>query len=198
MKKFFIMISFLLLALPAFSETLEGGIDFDWISKTQLQRDENIQTIQNILFADSVVLKYPKNELKSKYANLLKDKEYKEHYIAISNGKTEDEDKNYSGFFMKNGWLYMYAFQYKKDLKTIYYYDTMGNLRYIDYLSDNYPNFPYYSSQYSIKGELISKIYFVSNFDQYMFNPNASFKGRWYKEKMYNNKAKVIMYRSNY
>ena len=197
--------------LPAFSEPmvetpiliqeskpLECGVTFDWISKTQLQRDESIKQIQGILFNEKTVLKYNKKEFKAQYKDFLSDKDSMNHYMDISNGKKEDKDKYYAGFFLKNGWLYAYGIQYKNNLKNIYYYNAMGDLKYIDYYSETYPKLPYYALQYDTSGKLIGTIYFVSAYDQYIFNPDKTFKGRWYKENMYDKKAKIILTRSNW
>lgn len=121
-----------------------------------------------------------------------------QHYTDISSGKKEDDEKFYAGFFLKNGLLIAYGIQYKNSMKNIYYYDVMGNLRFIDIYSASYPEFPYYALQYGTNGKLIGTIYFVSHEDQYVFNPDNTFRGRWFKEKMYNKNAKVIMTRSNY
>jgi hypothetical protein len=210
LKKIIISIIFIFLALPAFSspvvETpisieannmIEAGVTFDWISKTQIQRDENIAQIQNILFNEKTVLKYNKKEFRHQNAPFWKDKDSLKNYEDITNGKKEDKDKNYCGFYLGK-LLIAYGIQYKNNMKNIYYYDAMGHVRFIDYYSDNYPKFPYYALQYDTSGKLIGTIYFVSNYDQYIFKPDKTFKGRWYKEKMYNRNAKVILTRSNY
>lgn len=93
--------------------------------------------------------------------------------------------------------MYMYGVQYKNDIYTTYYYDLMGNLRYIDKMSENYPNYPYYSHQYRINGELAGSIYFTSYDTQYVFK-NEKFKGVWFKDTMFDSKAKKIMTRTNY
>lgn len=204
MKKIFVIVLLVFLALPCFSIQIEENkplqceLTFDWVSKTQLQRDENIKIIQDILFNEKTALKYPKKEFKAKNSAFLKDKNYRQHYVEISNGKKEDNDKYYAGFFLKNGLLVAYGIQCKNNMKNIYYYDAMGNLRFVDFYSDNYPQYPYYALQYDMSGYLIGTIYFVSEYDQYIFNPDKTFKGRWYKEKMYNRNAKVILTRSNY
>lgn len=216
MKKIIISILLMFFALPSFAveatlikhptepeqveevKPLECEITFDWISKTQLQRDENIKQIQDILFNEKTVLKYPKKEFRAQNAEFIKDKDSMQHYMDISNGKKEDADKYYAGFFLKNGLLIAYGIQYKNNMKNIYYYDAMGHLRFIDYYSETYPKFPYYALQYDTSGKLIGTIYFVNQFDQYIYNPDKSFKGRWFKEKMYNRNAKVILTRSNY
>lgn len=199
MKKLLIFVCFLFLASPVFAQQpLEAGISFDWISKTQMQRDENIGQIHDILFENETLKKYPKAEFKEQYKTFLKDENHVNNYFDIAGGKKEDADKKYAGFFLKNGLLVAYGIQYKNNMKNIYYYDAMGNLRYVDIFSDNYPNFPYSSSQYRINGELVGKFYFLSDYDQYIYDPDGKFKGRWYKENMYNRNAKVIMTRSNW
>lgn len=199
MKKIIIFFTFMLLVLPAFSQTLECGVTFDWITKTQMQRDENISQVKNILFNSKTVIKYPKNEFKTMYADVLKDKDYLKNYEEISNGKKEDDKATYCAFKLgKTNLLLAYAIQYKKDPKHIYYYDAMGRLYCLDVLSDNYPNFPCWSYQYGSNGVLKAAYYYNSDYDQYAYDADKSFKGRWYKEKMYNKRAKVIMTRSNY
>jgi len=209
-KKIAALLLFMLLALPAFSQTnqetpmqaeeskpFEIGVSFDWISKTQLQRDENIKQIQGILFSEKTVLKYPKNKFKEKYKTYWKDPDFLKHYEEISASKKEDDEKNYCGFYWKNI-LVAYGIQYKNDMENITYYDAMGNLRWVDVFSNNYPTFPYWSFQYSRNGEMVGAFYYVSDYDQYVFNPNKKFIGRWYKENMYNKNAKIIMTRSNW
>lgn len=214
MKKIIISILLIFMAMPALSEPiiedllptdtqistkpLECEITFDWISKTQLQRDETIKQIQDILFNEKTVLKYNKKEFKTTHKDFFKDKDSMQHYMDISGGKKEDADKYYAGFFLKNGLLIAYGIQYKNNMKNIYYYDVMGHLRFLDIYSNTYPNFPYYALQYDTSGKLIGTIYFVSVYDQYIFNPDKTFKGRWFKENMYNRNAKVILKRSNY
>lgn len=203
MKK---IITFLLLTLflsPAFAETvenpvLEAGVSFDWVSKTQLQRDENIAKIHNILFSGDKEADIKASEFKAKYSDYLKDKNHMNNYFDIANGKNEDDKAKYSGFFLKNGLLVVYGIQYKDNLKNIFYYDAMGTLKYVDIFSSEYPNFPYSTSQYKVNGDLVAKFYYLSDYDQYIFNPNGAFKGRWFKDKMYNKNAKVILTRSNW
>lgn len=210
-KKVFTFLFFIFLTLPAFSEPivnnpcpeeeskpLECGITFDWISKSQLQRDENIKQIQDILFNEKTVLKYNKKQFREDNKAFLKDKNSMQNYMSISAGKKEDSQNYYAGFFLKSGLLIAYGIQPKNNMKNIYYYDAMGHLRFVDFYSENYPNFPYYALQYDTSGRLIGTIYFISSYDQYIFNPDKTFKGRWYKEKMYDGKAKVILTRSNW
>lgn len=198
------------LALPVFSQSdlektlpiesskpLEVSVTFDWISKTQLQRDENIKEIQKILFNGNAAVKYTRKSFKSTYSGFLKEKDYLTLYDEISKGKKEDENRYYCGFYAGK-LLIAYGIQYKNNMKNIYYYDAMGHLRWVDIFSDNYPEFPYWSYQYYRNGQIVAAYYYVSDYDQYVFDSDKNFKGRWYKENMYNRNAKVIMTRSNY
>lgn len=208
-KKIIIFILFMLFVPPAFSEPLietpitelskplEAGVTFDWISKTQIQRDENIKNIQDLLFTQDTNLKINKKEFQKTYSDFWKNKNYLNDYEEISQGKKEDDEKNYCGFYVGK-LLVAYGIQYKKDMQNIYYYDAMGNLRWVDVFSSSYPNFPYWSYQYYRNGEMIAAYYYVSNYDQYVFDPDKKFRGRWYKDKLYNRKAKVVMTRTNY
>jgi len=180
------------------SKPLEGNVTLDWVTEPQSQRDENILQIQNILFNEKTVLKYPKSQFRETYKDFIKDKDHVKNCKDIAAGKTEDADKNYAGFFLRNGLLVAYGIQYKKYMQQLLYYDAMGNLRYVDYRSKNYPKFPYYALQYGMDGALVGTIYFNSKYDQYVFRPDKSFKGRWYYDKMYNKKGKTVMIRSNY
>lgn len=209
MKRFLILVLTFLM-LPAYSapvvsdlipvsehKPFEIGVSFDWFSKTQFQRDENIKQIQDLLALENPVSEYSKKDFKNKYADFLKNKNYLNDYDEISKGKKEDNEKIYCGFFVRK-LLVAYGIQYKKEPAHIYYYDAMGNLRWVDVFSKNYPEFPYWSYQYERNGKMIAAYYYVSDYDQYVFNPQKEFCGRWYKDKLYSRKAKVIMTRSNY
>ena len=80
----------------------------------------------------------------------------------------------------------------------MFYYDPYGRLRYVDVISENYPNFPYNSKQYKSNGKLVSAIYFTSKDMQYMYEPDGEFKGLWYKEKMYDRHGKQTVIRTNW
>lgn len=200
MKKILLFIA-IFVALPVFAENnlmLNGYASFDWAEKTQFERDANISKIKGIIYRENIVKKYNKKAFKDEYKDFLKDKDFKKHYIEITSGKKENSTERIAGFYTLNGkLLYMYGIQYKNNMNTTYYYDMAGNLRYVDKMSENYPNYPYYSHQYRINGTLASSIYFTSLETQYVFK-NEKFKGVWYKDTMFDAKAKKIMTRTNY
>lgn len=202
MKKNLILLLLLVIILsPSIASeqiALNGNINFDWVTKTQLERDTNIEDIRKTLYSDNPISKYSKKEFRNTYKDYLKDKNTKQHYIQVLSGIKETETENIAGFYaLKDKILYAYAIQYKNNPMTVYYYDTLGNLRYVDKFSDNYPNYPYYSHQYYANGKLISSIYFTAYDTQYMYK-NGKFIGVWFKDTMFNSKAKKIMTRTNY
>lgn len=209
MKKILIVLA-LFVAMPAFStpaietpynyqesKPFEVGVTFDWISKSQMERDQNIKEIKDLLFKEDTVLKYKRKDFKAQYAPYWKNKDYLKDYEDISNGKREDAEKNYCGFYMGKI-LVAYGIQYKNKMDSIYYYDALGNLRWVEVFSSSYPNYPYWSYEYDRSGSMIAAFYYVSADDQYIYNPDKEFRGRWYKENMYNRKAKIIMTRTNW
>jgi len=181
------------------SKPIEVGISFDWISKSQMQRDENIKQIQDTLF-NNVATSFPKKVFKKQYASFLRDENHWQNFEDIyKNNKTEDDKANYCAFRYGNtSLLVMYGIQYKNDLKHIYYYDAFGKLYFVDIFSANYPNFPYDSYQYDMSGKLAAAYHYNSAYDQYAYDANKKFRGRWYRENYYNRRAKVVMTRSSW
>ncbi len=200
-KNLILLLLFVIILSPSIASeqiVLNGNINFDWVTKTQLERDTNIEHIRKTLYSDNPTSKYSKKEFRNTYKDYLKDKNTKQHYIQVLSGIKETETENIAGFYaLKDKILYAYAIQYKNNPMTVYYYDTLGNLRYVDKFSDNYPNYPYYSHQYYANGKLISSIYFTAYDTQYMYK-NGKFIGVWFKDTMFNSKAKKIMTRTNY
>lgn len=182
---------------PTQTLTLTGEASFDWLDMSQIERDTIIENYKKIIFGDDTIFKYKKKEFRAQYKDFLKDGNNKTHYIEASNGIIETKDYKLGGFFSGRV-LISYAIQYKSNPKTAYYYDAFGHLKYVDVISDNYPNFPYWSKQYKSNGEMISAIYFVSHDMQYMYEPDGKFQGVWFKDKRYTRNAKQDLTRSNW
>ena len=176
---------------------LTGNLVFDWLDITQDGRDAVIEKYKKELFGEDTVYKFNKKEFRNEYKDYLRDSDYQRHYMLVSNNVKETDQENLCGFY-RGKLLISYAVQYKNDLRTVYYYDALGKLRYIDKFSENYPNFPYMSKQYRANGTLVSAIYIISHDMQYMYNSDGSFKGAWYKDKMFDRRAKQILTRSNW
>jgi hypothetical protein len=175
--------------------TLKGGVTFDWLDITQEMRDVRIGRYSAMVFYDNDLPTYEKAD----YKQLSKDPDRVKNYMILENGGTETRGADLCAFRIANKqFIYMYGVQYKDNPKTVYYYDALGKLKYVDLLSDNYPNYPYISRQYRVSGKLVSAIYFVSKDMQYMYEPNKEFKGIWYKDKMFDRSGKEILTRTNW
>ena len=185
------------LAYANYNDIYIADIQYDWIRKTDVEKEAIISEIKDIIFEEGEITK--KEGLKTEFKEKIKDKNHLEHYYAASAGYKELKDNNISAFYFKNQkHIYMYALQNKKDISKIYYYSALGKLKYIDCVYGEYPEYPYYSIQYRTSGQPVSAIYFVSKDTQYLFTPKGDFTGVWYKHNLYNKSSKVILTRTSY
>lgn len=200
MKKFLLLIILLSsYTIPVFSNDylFQGSAVFNWDTISQEERDDDIEHIKKNIFSENTVVKI--EDFKTKYKDYLKDKNYKTHYLVAAAGYKEYKNYNISAMYLKKlSTLYIYALQPKDNPTVIFYYDTLGNLRYVDNIKGNYPNFPYYTEQYKRNGKLVAVNYFTSKDTQYIFNDEQEFKGVWNQYKFYDLNGKVKMRRSNY
>lgn len=198
MKKF-ILVLFLMFQTAVFANYNDiyiADIQFDWINKSEVEKEAIISEVRDIIFENPVE---KQKDFKSQFKDKLKDKDHWDNYMAASSGYKEFNGNNISAFYykkMKN--IYMYAIQDKKDVSKAYYYDALGNLKYVDFIYGEYPDYPYYSIQYKISGKPVSAIYFVSKDCQYLFNPDGEFEGVWYKHNLYNKESEIILTRTTY
>lgn len=199
MKKFLLILGILFLGNITMAQDtlLTGGVEFDWVNMSQIQRDETIGTYQQILFGENKEQNYKRKDFRSKYETYLKDENFRYNYVLMKNNVTKTSDAELCAFYHKN-LLYMYAIKYDKTPDHVYYYNGLGTLRYVDEMSDNYPHYPYFSKQYRSNGKLAGAIYFVSKDLQYVYKPNGDFKGVWYRDKMFDSEAKLILTRTNW
>ena len=200
MKKFKYLAAVLFLvqslAFANYNDVYIADIQYDWIDKSMVEKEAIISEIRDIIFEDELI---KIKDMKSQFKDRLKDKEHLDHYYAASAGYEEYGDYNLSAFYYgKRKHIYMYALQDKKDLSKAYYYDALGKLRYVDFIYGDYPDYPYYSIQYRISGKPISAIYFVSKDTQYLYEPDGTFKGVWYKHNLYDEHSDIILTRTAY
>lgn len=200
MKKIFYIITalfiFQITACASYNDVLVADISYDWINKSEVERETMIEEVKDIIFENPVT---KDKSLKKACKDKLKDKDRIEHYMAASAGYKEYNGYNISAFYYKNKkYIYMYALQDKKDLTKKYYYDALGHLKYVDYIYGEYPEYPYYAIQYKISGKPVSAIYYASRDSQYMYNPDESFVGLWYKYNLYDKHSKIILRRTSY
>jgi len=198
-KLFYILIAVLIsqnINFANYNDIYIADIQYDWIRKKDIEKEAIINEVHDIIFEQPVT---KREGLKKDLKGMLKDKNRIEHYLAAAAGRKECGKYNISAFYYKNQKnIYMYALQDKNDVSKAYYYDALGHLKYIDYIYGEYPDYPYYAIQYKISGKPVSAIYYVSKDNQYMYNPDGTFKGVWYKYNMYDEHSKVILKRSAY
>ena len=197
-KKIFLLMAILLqtAVFANYNDVYIADIQYDWINKSDVEKEAIISEVRDIIFEEPIE---KQKDFKDQFKDMLKDKDHLDHYFAASAGYKELGDYNISAFYykkMKN--IYMYALQNKKDVSKAYYYDALGNLKYVDFISGEYPDFPYYAIQYRISGKPVSAIYYVSKDCQYLFKPDGTFEGVWYKHNLDNKESKVILTRTTY
>lgn len=197
-KILFILIIFAIcpLGMANYNDVYIADISYDWINKTEVEKEAIISEVHDTIFENPIE---KQDDFKSQFKDKLKDKNYIENYYAASAGYKEYKGNYISAFYygkMKS--IYMYALQDKKDVSKAYYYDALGNLKYVDFVEGEFPDYPYYSIQYRISGKPVSAIYTISKDCQYLFKPNGEFEGIWYKHNLYNKMNKIILKRTTY
>ncbi len=185
-----------LCASANFNDVYVADIQYDWINKTAVEKEAMISEIHDIMFEQKLEKRH---DLKALFKNKLKDKNHIDNYMAAAAGYKEYKGNNISAFYYKRmANPFMYALQDKQDTSNAFYYDAMGNLRYVDFINGYYPDYPYYAIQYRISGTPVSAVYYISEDCQYLFKPNGEFEGVWYKHNLYNKSNKVILTRTTY
>jgi hypothetical protein len=185
------------LVFASYNDIYITDIQYDWIRKTDIEKEAIISEVKDIIFENGTIEKL--TDIKQQFKEKIKDKNHLNNYYAASAGYKDLEDNNISAFYFKNQkHIYMYALQNKKDISKIYYYSALGKMKYIDFVFGEYPDYPYYSIQYRVSGKPVSAIYFVSKDTQYLFTPDGEFTGVWYKHNLYNKNSKVILTRTSY
>ena len=113
LKKIFLSVCLLVQTsvFANYNDILVVDIQYDWINKAELEKESIISEVQDILF-EKPVEKIP--DFKLQFQDKLKDKNYKEHYLAASAGYKEYGDYNIAAFYYKKmKHIYMYALQDK-------------------------------------------------------------------------------------
>ena len=201
MKKFLLLLIIAVTNIfPALADdyVLKGSTTLNWDNISQQERENSVEQIKTVIFGNTSKEKKLK-DFKLIYKDYLKDKNYKKHYLVASSGYKEYKEYNISAmYYKKMSTVCIYALQPKKNPSTIYYYDALGNLRYLDNIKGDYPKYPYYTEQYKRSGKLAGISYFSSKDTQYIFNPDGEFKGVWHRENFYDLKGEIRMKRSNY
>ncbi len=198
MKKLFIFFIIFLFPISVYAKTLDAKISYDWVSMAQTDRNSLVNEICDSLSkSDYIPSKISKQDFKAAFNDKLKDKNTKLHYYQAASKVTYTDDYKISGFF-KGNLLIMYAIQYNEDVLHNYYYDSFGRLRFVDYISYNYPNYPYFSKQFYRDGKVVAYFYYLSDNMQFIFDDKFKFKGVWQNKNMYDINGKVVLTRGEF
>ena len=149
------------------------------------ERKTRVLTIFKIMFPKGYVTNFPKKYLQSKLKNHLKDRNFKDHYEAVCSGITHFKDVDLQPFVNDKNFVFMYAMQFSKTPQRTFYYDAMGNLKFIDFRYGSFPECPYYTKKYSIDGKLIRAMYLQNPETMYIYSETGTFIGVKYNNQIY-------------
>lgn len=192
MKKIF-AICFLIMSFCGFGTNIASaeslnysGSTFDWLYISNEERTQRVNQIFDIMFPKGYVTNFPKGFLKNKLKKYLKDSEHTEHYEAVKAGYTHYNDVKLQPFYSGNTkFIYMYALQYIDMPQRTFYYDAVGHLKFVDFRYGDYPNCPYYTKKYTIKGKLVRAMYLQNPETMYIFSDKGTFVGVKYRNSIF-------------
>lgn len=191
---FFLILSIIFRPAISFAQnpeqSIQGGIEFDWIKIEQHKRNELIESYRNAVMNHGPDLAFSKDAINSR----LKDSDAYNNCAKVKAGIEQDESRIMVGFY-KGKLLYAYGIIEKSNPRNAYYYDTLGKLRYVDFLEKDYNEYPYVSIQYATSGRVVARVYNLDKYDQFMYSEEGKFLGRWYQNKLYNRNGHVTMAR---
>ena len=184
----------MLAIVPVYAKTLKGTISLDWDGLSQTEITQDINDKRDITFSKELSIS-DKKEFKNRIKQYKKDSNRKDNYKFANSGGGELSDRIVVPFFYKK-YLYAYGIIYKDNLRTCYYYNAFGGLFNVEYFEKDYGIFPVISYQYKPNGNFMAAVYNITDIDQYMYNQDKNFIGRWYKENYYNGSGKITMTRT--
>jgi len=189
MKKYFVLLlMFILSSISSFATDALRQETFDISNLSNSERFDYVKTIKNDVFSENGIYKLESPEFKQLIKEHKKDKNFPENYYAAQSGYTYFKENNLSSMFTpKMDVMYMYSVQSRNNLRIIYYYSILGNLKYIEFLYGNYPNYPYYVRKYARCGKLNTTIYNVDERTEIKFNKDGSSATINYKGKIIGN-----------
>ena len=124
----------------------------------------------------------------NKYSKYFLDLNYDKNMKAIKKNKQEFKDR-FIGHF-SNG---QYGITYKNDLSTSYYYNSKGDLSFIEI--DTNKIYPRKSIVYDKTGQLDSVTLSVTPDEQFVFDLNKKLIAHWIKNNCYDKQGYLIMTR---
>lgn len=123
--------------------------------------------------------------------NNFSDPNYKENLNAILTGQLELKDRELCKF--STG---IYGVRYKNDPYRAYYYTKDGKLDYTDKKSRL--EYPHNVATYDLDGKLIGSAYYISKYEQYIFDADKNLTTHWVGNTGYDKNGNVKASRKYY
>lgn len=191
MRKLILILSILIVANPAYSDSFTYGgirVQKDYRFTTQQDRNSRIRTIQSYLKSTKIFENKHQN-FKKQFETYKKDNNYRTN---IKHLKFNEELPN-ANYIVKGNYYLMadkvlanYSIIYNDEPDTEYIYDMFGNLYQVAILHEYTGNLPYYKATYSHNGELQKINYFASDGYEYIFLADGDLQGVIVDKKLYN------------
>lgn len=174
MKKILFLLFVLFFGCTSYAlENIEQPEDITTLNNSD--RLTYIRNVKNVIFAKDCAFKLESPEFKKLIKDYKKDKNYPENYYAAQAGYTYFRNNNISALFTpKMDVMYQYSIQEPDNMRIVYYYTMLGNLKYIEFLYGSYPNYPYYVRKYCRSGKLITTTYIPDKTTEIKFNKDGS------------------------
>ena len=171
MRKYFLLIFFILSICFNCGYTIKGGVSY------------TVETVRTEAFSN-----VPLNINISDYQSHFIDPNYVANKNAMNKNKTKIRDRYFTFFSDKT-----YAIYYKKNKSVQFYYDVNGKLDFISFSINK--KYPIKVLKYDKNGILDSTSLFVSNNESYVFDLNKKLIAHWKGNNCYNEKGELIMTR---
>ncbi len=171
MKRLFISLIFIILSLPLFAFTLQGGI-------TYTVNSARLESFNDVKYKIDV----------SKYSQFLKDSNFMENKKLLSRNKYKIKDRKLVEF--SDG---SYSITYKNNKNMSFFYNKSGSLTSIQF--DLLKKDSVIRYAYDIKGNLESVILCAKNNEQFIFSLNKKLIAHWKGNNCYNEKGELVMTR---
>lgn len=175
LKKLFIIVVSVFLALPASALILQGNAEFN----AEIARQETFNNIDYALGPNA-------------FRDYWNDPNYESNYGALKNGANKVSDRQLSLF--SDG---SYGVRYLNDPYHNYYYDENGTLFKVDVLNKPYNVYPHRSVAYNRHGAFKNATFAVSKNEQYLYDSSKKLMGHWVDNACYDENGNVLMLRRN-
>jgi len=186
MKRLILLISLILsTALHTYAFTSNEYNSQDLSNMNLQEKTQYVKQIKTLLFAKDCKYKLETPEFIHIIATHRKDKQYPDQYYAAQTGYDSYNNADLTAMFTKHmNIMYMYGVQEKDNSRIIYYYNVFGSIQLLDFMYENYPNYPFYTRKYKKSGDLINSVYCPDEKTKIKFNTKGTKAEIWINEEL--------------